>query len=337
MWRAFDQTIEGLSLSELRWDPIRGEWVIIATERQERPLLPPGYCPFDPGASDEIPNDYDLMTIPNKFPSLRRDPPQTTMKGSDFFRVAPAQGVCEVVLYSGDHDALLEKESADHIKRVIDLWQSRYVALGSEPFVKYVFIFENRGEEIGVTLQHPHGQIYAYPYIPPLIARRLEESKRYFQEKSRCLFCETVARERAASPSRVVVEDDRFVAFVPFWARWSYEVHVYPKRHFSGLDEITDVEKESLAGMLKTILLKYDNLFGFTLPYIMVVHQHPTDGAESYEHCHLSIEFYPPHRSRDKLKYLAGSEIGAGTQINVTSPESAAEELRGVEIDDNRR
>jgi UDPglucose--hexose-1-phosphate uridylyltransferase len=323
-------------MSELRWNPVSREWVIMATERQERPVFPEGHCPFDPGASEGIPESYETLAIPNKFPSLRRDPPDPFGGGDDFFRVAPAQGACEIVLYSPNHETVLEDEPVAHIKEVVDLWQNRYMELGTEPFVKYIFIFENRGEVIGVTLPHPHGQIYAYPYIPASVERRLEGSRRFYLEKGRCLFCETITREKEASPSRIVFEDERFLALVPFWAKWSYEVNVYPKRHLRGLDEMREAEKEGLARTLKAVLLKYDNLFGFRLPFIMAMHQRPTDGAEDYDHCHLSVEFYPPHRSRDQLKYLAGSETGAGAHINVTSPEAAAEELRGVGIDDKR-
>lgn len=320
-------------MSELRWNPISMEWVIMATERQERPVFPEGYCPFDPGASEYVPMGYDILAIPNRYPSLQREPPDPFSKADDFFRVAPARGICEIVLYSPNHDTALEDEPVHHIKRVIDLWQDQYLRLGEEPFVKYVFVFENRGDVIGVTLPHPHGQIYAYPYIPAFVERRLEGSRRFYLEKGRCLFCETIAREKEASPSRIVVENEDLVALVPFWAKWSYEVDIYPKRHLRGLDELREAEKKSLARTLKTVLLKYDGLFGFRLPFIMAMHQRPTDGAEEYDHCHLSIEFYPPHRSRDQLKYLAGSETGAGAHINVTSPEAAAEELRGVRID----
>ncbi|MCW3978592.1 MAG: galactose-1-phosphate uridylyltransferase [Candidatus Bathyarchaeota archaeon] len=320
-------------MSKLRWNPVSMEWVIMATERQERPVFPEGHCPFDPGASEDVPTGYEMLAIPNKYPSLQREPPNLFSKADDFFRVAPARGICEIVLYSPNHDTVLEDEPVPHIKKVIDLWQDRYTRLGEEPFVKYVFVFENRGEVIGVTLPHPHGQIYAYSYIPAFIERRLEGSRRFYLEKGRCLFCETIAREKEASPSRIVVEDEHFVSLVPFWAKWSYEVNIYPKRHLRGLDEMREAEKGSLARTLKSVLLKYDGLFGFRLPFIMAMHQRPTDGAEEYDHCHLSIEFYPPHRSRDRLKYLAGSETGAGAHINVTSPEAAAEELRGVKID----
>lgn len=182
-------------MSELRWNPISEEWVIMATERQERPVFPKDRCPFDPGASEEMPDGYDLLAIPNRFPSLRRVPPAPTMDGDVFFKVAPAQGVCEVVLYSGDHDTVLEDKPLYHIKKLIDLWQNRYIELGEELFVKYVFIFENRGKEIGVTISHPHGQIYAYPFIPPLIESRLKGSRKFHEEEGRCLFCEIIARE----------------------------------------------------------------------------------------------------------------------------------------------
>jgi len=306
------------------------EWIIMATERQERPVFPEGYCPFDPGASAEIPPSYQAISIPNKFPSLRPDAPEPPTPTDGIFRTAPARGACEIVLYSQKHDRTLGDEPVNHIRRVVDLWQERYVELGGTPGVEYVFIFENRGPEIGVTLPHPHGQIYAYPFIPPVIERRLKGSRAYFDSNERCLYCDILEEESRASPSRVVVDNEYFTAIVPFWAKWSYELNIYPKRHITGLDEMRDDEKTSLAGLLKAVLWKYDALFGFRLPFIMAIHQRPTGGAEGYDHCHLSIDFYPPHRSRDKLKYQGGSETGAGAHINVTSPEVAAEELRRV-------
>ena len=317
-------------MSELRWNPITREWIIMATERQDRPVFPESYCPFDPGASDEVPPSYQAISIPNKYPSLSPDAPDPATQTDGLFRTAPARGACEIVLYSQEHDRTLGDESVSHIRRVVDLWQERYVELGGNPEVEYVFIFENRGAEIGVTLPHPHGQIYAYPFIPLVIERRLQGSKSYHEKHGRCLYCDIIEKESRASPSRVVVEDEHFTAIVPFWAKWSYELNIYPKRHVTGLDEMTESEKTSLAGTLRTVLRKYDALFGFRLPFIMAIHQRPTDGAEKYDHCHLGIEFYPPHRSRDKLKYQGGSETGAGAHINVTSPEAAAEELRRV-------
>ena len=321
-------------MSELRWNPITREWIIMATGRQERPVFPEDYCPFCPSISREVTEGYDHTVLPNRYPSLTKDAPEVA-DSSPLFRRAPARGACEVVLYSPDHGTVLEDQPVGHIKGVVDLWQERYRALGEDPEVKYVFIFENRGKEIGVTLEHPHGQIYAYPLIPAFIQRRLDGSEAYAEETGGCIYCDIIAQEEAATPSRVVAEEGGFIAVVPFWAKWSYEVNIYPRRHVTGLDELTEEEKRGLAGIMKRVMLGYDGLFGFRLPFIMAVHQRPTDG-ETYDHCHLCVEFYPPHRGRDSLKYLGGSETGAGAHINVTSPEEAAEELRRVEVDDNR-
>ena len=317
---------------ELRWNPITREWVIMVTERQGRPVFLEGFCPFDPGAS-EVPEDYEVLSIPNRFPSLRRDAPDGA-KADNFFKTAPAAGACEVVLYSGNHETSLGDEPVSHIKKVVDLWQQRYLDLSREPHVRYVFIFENRGREIGVTLDHPHGQIYAYPFIPPFIERRLEGARRYHLDTGRCLFCDIIEKERKASPSRIILENDHFIALVPFWAKWSYEVNIYPRRHLGGLDEIGEGEKWGLVKALKKVLLKYDGLYGFRLPFVMAIHQRPTGGTGGCYYCHMSVEFYPPHRSRDRLKYLGGSEMGAGAHINVTSPEEAADQLRRVQAPD---
>lgn len=317
-------------MSELRWNPITREWVIMATKRQKRPVMPSQECPFDPG-SEEVPDEYDLLVLPNRFPSLQLDAPEVG-DPLGFYKSAPGKGVCEVILYSSDHDGVLGDCSEDHIIQLIDIWKDRYEVVGSEEAVNYVFIFENRGKEIGVTLQHPHGQLYGYPFIPPFIERRLEGAKTYYEEENSCLFCDTINHE-LGSEDRLVHINDGFIAFVPYWSKWSYEINILPRRHMGSLAEIKDYEKPLLAEVLKTILQKYDRLFGFNLPFIMVLHQNPTDGGE-YRYHHLAIEFYPPHRSKDKLKYLAGSETGAGAHINVTSPEEAAEELRGVMIND---
>jgi UDPglucose--hexose-1-phosphate uridylyltransferase len=301
----------------------------MATKRQKRPVLPIKGCPFDPG-SEEVPDDYEILSLPNRFPSLQLDAPEVDT--DNFFKSAPGRGVCEVILYSSDHKGVLGEYSINHLIKLVDLWKERYEILGTEESVDYIFIFENRGEVIGVTLEHPHGQLYGYPFIPPFIERRLEGAKAYYKKEGKCLFCETLNLE-IESKERLVHVNDEFIAFVPYWSKWSYEVSIMPRRHWGSLANIKDHEKPLLAEALKTILQKYDRLFGFKLPFIMVLHQDPTDGR-NYPYHHFTIEFYPPHRSRDKLKYLAGSETGAGAHINVTSPEDAAEELRGVIIND---
>jgi UDPglucose--hexose-1-phosphate uridylyltransferase len=192
--------------------------------------------------------------------------------------------------------------------------------------VKYVYVFENKGAAIGVTLSHPHGQIYAFPYLPPRVRTELAAEERYRRRHGACLLCDLVRAELEGG-DRVVATNGAFAAYVPYFARYPYEVHLVPRRHLGHLGEMSDRERWEFAGLLRVVLGKYDALFGFSLPYIMLMHQTPTDGRRWPGH-HFHVEFYPPNRSRDKLKYLAGCESGAGTFINDTIPEAKAAELR---------
>lgn len=321
-------------MSELRWNPVLGEWVVTATHRQERTYHPPkDYCPLcptRPGAfPTEVPaEDYEIVVFENKFPSFRRSPLEPAVDGSELYPVRPAQGICEVVLYSPDHHGSLATSDVSDIARLVDVWADRYAELGSLEYIDYVLIFENKGEAVGVTLDHPHGQIYAFPYIPPKPAVELENAARHKAKTGRCLFCDILDAE-LKDGRRVVAANEDLVAVVPFFARYPYEVHILPRRHAASLPEFSAAERWSLAAMLKVVLQKYDNLFGKPLPYIMVMHQAPTDGKR-YDHYHFHIEFYPPNRTASKLKYLAGCESGAGTFINDTLPEEKAAELRSV-------
>ncbi len=321
-------------MSELRWHPVLREWVITATQRQDRTFLPPrDYCPLCPtrpgGFATEIArSSYEIAVFENRFPSLRREPPEPAVAPQGPFDVLPAQGVCEVVVYTPEHDTTLAQQSVEHIRRLIAVWTDRYRELGALPYVEYVFIFENKGEVIGVTLNHPHGQIYAYPFVPPIAQRQLESARTHYEQQQRCLFCELLAREREDG-QRVVAEDDAFTAVIPFYARWPYEVHITPQEHRASLLDLSDAEAWSLARTLKRVLVGYDNLFAFSMPYILAMHQAPTDGGV-HPYAHLHIELYPPHRTATKLKYLAGSETGAGSFINDSLPEEKAAELRAA-------
>jgi len=321
-------------MSELRWHPLLREWVITATHRQDRTFLPPrDYCPLCPTKSGkhetEIPVEtFDIAVFENKFPSLQRQPPQPAIEPMGIFDVRPAEGVCEVVVYTSEHDTTLTDQSVSHIRRLIAVWRDRYIELGSLPYVKYVFIFENKGEVIGVTLHHPHGQIYAYPFIPPLMQRELSALSEHQAKTGRCLVCDVLQQETNYG-KRILFEEGNFVAFIPFYARWPYEVHIIPRRHFGSLAEITSEESWDLAYALKRVLVGYDKLFGFSMPFIMALHQTPTDDQE-HPYYHFQLQFYPPHRTSTKLKYLAGSETGAGTFINDSLPEEKAPELRAV-------
>lgn len=321
-------------MSELRWNPISREWVVTATHRQDRTFFPPpGFCPLCPTKPGGFPTDvplpeYDIVVFENKFPSLRLPALEPAIAGDDFYRVQPSAGVCEVVVYSSDHTTTLAERSVNDIERLVRVWRDRYLDLGSRPEIDYVFIFENKGEAIGVTLPHPHGQIYAFSYLPPKIERELDSSRDHHARTGRCLHCDVLAEERR-NASRVVVESEHFIAIIPFYARYPYELHLYARDHLPSMKAFTPPIERDLARILKTVLAKFDNLWGFSFPYMMVMHQEPTDGKD-HPGSHFHIEFYPPHRTPEKLKYLAGCESGAGTFINDTLPEDKAAELRAV-------
>ena len=321
-------------MSELRWHPFLEEWVITATHRQERTFFPPtDYCPLCPtkpgGFPTEVPGEtYDIVVFENKFPSLQKEPPDPSVIGTDLTPVTPALGRCEVVLYSPEHDGSLATMPLARIGNLIRVWKDRYQELGAKDFIKYVLIFENKGEAVGVTMHHPHGQIYGFPFIPPKLKKELATSNQYYLQNKQCLFCKTLSEE-FADGRRIVLEGKRFVAYIPFFARYPYEVYLAPKEHLASMADFTPEDQDDLAIVLKGLLLKYDTLFGISFPYIMVIHQAPTDGRD-YPDYHFHFEFYPPLRSAEKLKFLAGCEAGAGSYINDTLAEEKASELRGV-------
>jgi UDPglucose--hexose-1-phosphate uridylyltransferase len=320
---------------ERRWDPVSGVWRMFATHRQDRTFLPPDeFCPLCPtpagGTPTEIPwPAFDVAVFENRFPSLVEDPPPPSVAGSALFAVAPSAGANEVIVYSDDHHAGLAELDVTRIALVIEVWADRYAELGARDDVAYVFIFENRGVAVGVTLHHPHGQIYAYPDVPPRMRRELEVAVAHHADGGTCLYCDVVAEERAAG-SRVVLSTAGFVAFVPFAARFPYEVHLASIRHAPHLLDLTAAERLDLAAVLGTLLRGYDALFGFPLPYVMSMHQAPTDGGVHDAVSHFHIEFTPLHRTAEKLKYLAGSELGAGAFINDTAPEDTAAAVRAA-------
>jgi len=304
------------------------EWVITATHRMDRPQMPKDWCPFCLG-SGRVPDNYDVYIYPNDFPALSTPPPEIAIDGTELYPVSEATGICEVVLYTPDHNSSLPQLPVDHLVKLVRLWRRRYEELGRRDEIRYVFEFENRGEVIGVTIPHPHGQIYAFPFIPPRVERELRSAELYHEDKGRCLFCDIISEERSFG-KRIIAEGMGFLAVVPFYARYPYEVHILPERHILSFSDFSEGEEEGFARMLKLVTLKYDNLYGFPFPYMMIIHQAPTDGGD-YSYYHFHVEFYPPYRSRTKLKYLAGCESGAGTFINDSIPEEKAGELRGTE------
>ncbi len=321
-------------MNQLRWDPTLREWVAYATHRQDRTFLPPAeYCPLCPteqgGFPTEVPREsYDIVVFENKFPSYVPDAPEPDEPGTILTPTAPGRGVAEVVVYSDEHEETLAGLPEGRIHNLVEVWADRYEELGALDYVDYVFIFENKGEAIGVTLHHPHGQIYAYPFIPPRPAKELDAAREYrSRNEDHCLHCDLLAEEHEDG-RRVVAKGEYFTAFVPFYAHFPYEAHVYARRCAPSIASLSGEERWDLARVLKRLLVGYDRLFGFSLPYMMVMHQAPTDGEDYEGVAHFHVEFYPPNRTADKLKYLAGSETGAGAYIVDALPEQTAEALR---------
>jgi len=324
---------EGIN-PHLRWHPLRGEWIAYAAYRQGRTFLPPPeYNPFapsaDPNNPTELPTgDYDIAVFDNRFPTLAsaaHDPPQSIVE------TLPAKGHCEVVVFTQDPQGSLGGLPLDHIELLLKVWGHRTEILSTAKQVQYVLPFENRGVEVGVTLHHPHGQIYGYPMVPPIPQRMNDSERIYFSTAGRPLLQELIAAELARG-ERVIYRSDHAVAFVPAWARYPYEVWIAPIEAAPYLSDLRPEQRGDLARALKTVLLKYDALWQRPFPYLMAWFQAPSDRRDHPE-SHLHAEFYPPYRTRDRLKYLAGTELAAGLFANDTLPEDTARELRSVEAE----
>ncbi len=323
-------------MSELRYHPFLGQWVTTATHRQDRTFHPPDdYCPLCPtkpgGFPTEIPlESYDIVVFENKFPSFRTPAAEESVPATAFLPVRPSDGVCEVVCYTDQHDSSFAALPIHQVDKLCRVWQDRYIQLSSRPEVEYVFIFENKGKEIGVTLSHPHGQIYGYPFVPPIPARELQMEREHLLAHDSLLMEKWLELELSEG-KRVIFENERFAAVVPFFARYPFEVHVAPKRHLRSLKNFEEPDLDGLAEALLMVARKYDLLFGFSLPYIMAMHQEPA--VHGYEFNWFHVEFTPLHRTAEKLKYLAGSESAAGAFINDTLPEDTAKILREIHVD----
>ncbi|MDP8255022.1 MAG: galactose-1-phosphate uridylyltransferase [Candidatus Alcyoniella australis] len=312
-------------MSELRYDPTRRQWIATATERMDRPQMPRDWCPFCPG-SGKVPEHYDVHIYANDFPTLSSPPPEPMLPDDPLYRVKPSWGACDVVLYHPDHNTSFLELSDEHLLKLLRLWQQRYLEHCDNRHVRYVYIFENNGEAIGVTMPHPHGQIYAYPFLPPVIDAEVRAARDYLRKHDRCLHCEIIQRELRFK-QRMVYRGEGFVGFIPFWARWPFEVHLYPRKHTPDITALKGRRALGLMRSIRAVLRAYQGYYGPRFPYMMVMHQAP---ARSHDDpaCHLHVEFYPVMRSRTKQKFRAGSETGAGMFVNDSAPEYKAAELR---------
>jgi UDPglucose--hexose-1-phosphate uridylyltransferase len=319
--------------AHLRWHPLRGEWVSYASHRQGRTFLPPAeFNPLAPTVSAERPTEvpsgaYDIAVFENLFPTFSSDPGDPP---ASIVATRPAAGAAEVVVFTQDSTATLGSLPLAHLELLFEVWADRHRELGARPDVQYVFPFENRGVEVGVTLHHPHGQIYAYPFVPPLPARELEQQRAYYEAHGRGLL-ETLMEAELSDGRRTIYEGPHALAFMPAFARYSYEVWVAPRRPHPSVVTLDAEARADMARALKTVLLKFDRLWGKPFPYVMVFHQAPTDG-QLHPESHLHVEFYPAYRMPGRLKFLAGSELGTGAFTADTLPEDKAAELRAVDV-----
>ncbi|HHW31040.1 MAG TPA: galactose-1-phosphate uridylyltransferase [Clostridiaceae bacterium] len=313
-------------MSELRWNPLIKDWVMIASNRQDRPQMPKDWCPFCPG-SGKVPDDYDVYKYDNDFPVLTLNPSEPHNTASKFYKTRKAYGKCEVILYSPNHKATLPELQLDQIKKLVDLWAHRFEDLMKDQQIKYIFIFENRGEIVGVTMPHPHGQIYAYPFIPKRIQLELDSSIEYYQTNGNCLFCDII-KEEVNSGKRVIFENEDFIVFLPFFTEYPYGVYIGSKNHKPNLLQFNEAERMNLARVIKETAGTFDSLFDYQFPYMMCIHQEPVNSGDLSKYCHFHIEFFPPMRSRNMQKFNASSETGAWAHANPTIPEEKAEELR---------
>jgi UDPglucose--hexose-1-phosphate uridylyltransferase len=327
--------------SELRFDPILSEWVTVASQRQERTLLPdPDHCPLCPSTPEratEIPAyDYDVVAFENRFPAFaarldglgRGDHATAAAPESDerLFPKHPGVGRCEVVCFTSEHASSFSALSESRVRTVVAAWIDRSEALAAMEGVEEVFCFENRGREIGVTLTHPHGQIYGYPFVTPRTQRMLQSARRYRASGGGDLFADMLAAEQTAEV-RIVADTRHWTAFVPSAARWPFEVHLYPTRQVPDLAALSAEERQELAGIYVEVLSRFESLDAGPMPYIAAWHQAPVRTGRDLAYLHL--ELFTVWRAPGRLKYLAASESAMGAFINDVSPEEAARRLRG--------
>jgi UDPglucose--hexose-1-phosphate uridylyltransferase len=322
-------------VAHMRQDPLTGDWVSIAAARQNRVMLPPAQLdplsPQSPGNPSEIPSRYDVAVFENRSPSFGPDlaaddwDPASALAATreiGLERTLPSLGRCEVVCFAPDHEGSFGTQSVSRARTVIEAWAHRTAELSALPGVQQVFPFENRGEAIGVTLGHPHGQIYSYPYVTPRMQRLLDSIDTY----GPTLIADTIASELAGP--RVLLRGEHWSAYVPFAARWPIEVHLVPHRHVPDLAETTLEERDELAGLYLRLLRGVDELYSTPTPYIAAWHQAPVH--ERREEVRLTLQLTSPRRAADKLKFLAGSEAAMGAWIGDVAPEAQAEALRAA-------
>ncbi len=327
---------------EQRWHPLRDEWVIVAAHRQSRPwsgaeigardAAPPAFdpgcylCPGNARISGRVNPKYTgTFVFDNDHPCVGADAPRTLAPPPGIYRSGPATGVARVVCYSPRHDITLAELDVSGVDTLLATWQDQMRELASHPDVRFVLIFENKGEVVGVSNPHPHCQIYATNFVFKYIETELHAAARHLTETGRVLFQDVLAAERQDG-RRIISEQGSAIAFVPYFARYAYEVYVAPLRSVATIADLDDAERKDLATVLRDVVIRFDNLWRMPFPYVMALHQAPVKGHDG-RGFHFHFEFHPPLRRPNLLKYLAGPEIGGGNFLSDTCAEEKAAEL----------
>lgn len=330
---------------EERWHPLREEWIIVAAHRQNRPWIGamvetstdsvPAYvsdcylCPGNTRVNGATNPPYEQTYVfDNDHPCVGPDAYEAIEHPQGPNRVRTARGYARVICFSPYHNLTLAEMAHPNICEIIRVWQQQTYDLGKRPEIQHVLCFENKGDVVGVSNPHPHGQIYATNFVFKTIETELDASQRYINEHGQGLFSDIIAAEQVDG-RRVLYEDEHAIAFIPYFARYAYEVYVAPKRRVPHVYALSDIELQSLALAIKNVTVRYDNLWQMSFPYVMSLHQAPVDGG-NYDAYHFFIPFHPPLRRPNVLKYLAGPEIGGGNFISDTAPEAKAAELLAV-------
>jgi UDPglucose--hexose-1-phosphate uridylyltransferase len=331
--------------SHTRYNALSGDWVLVSPHRSKRPWqgkiedVPPAHrpaydptcylCPGNTRVGGELNPDYDsTFVFTNDFSALQANTPEGETNEGDLIRSRSESGICRVICFSPFHDLTLPEMDVAAIRKVVDLWVDEYIGLGDRPDIRYVQIFENRGEMMGSSNPHPHGQIWAQRSLPLEIVKESARQEAYFGGHKRSLLADYLKLELIHG-TRIVLENEHFVALVPYWAVWPYETMIISRRHVQRITGLSSTEKDAFADVIRRLTIRYDNLFNISFPYSAGIHQAPTDGEEHPE-WHLHMHFYPPLlRSATIRKFMVGYELLGNPQRDIT-PEWAAERLRGL-------
>ncbi len=331
-----------------RYNPLLRQWILVSPQRTQRPWqgetsapAPAPTLAYDPecylcpgnARSGGVHNAHytRVFAFNNDFPALLPDiqPPDKELYPSPLLRAEPERGLCRVLCFHPNHSLTLARMAIPDIARVVDAWADETSNLSDFPWINHIQIFENRGAMMGASNPHPHCQIWATEHIPDEPLREIAAQQAYKEENGSCMLCDYIDIERARPELRVVVENKHFVAIVPYWATWPFETIVLPRRHFGSFTDLTPPERVALAGILKAVTTRYDNLFQTSFPYTMGFHQRPPQG-QGHDSMHFHAHFYPPLlRSAEIRKFMVGFEMFGSPQRDLT-PETAAARLRAL-------